>query len=343
LFKLTGVSLQLLTEFPFLSPTRVPIAPLGSIQKGRNAMGPLAGDKWEPTPRMPELPEVETIVRELRKKVVGLKITDAWADWPKTLRQAGGIDNFKKQTKGKKILSIRRRAKFIIIDIEGKKTIFIHQKISGHLLYGKWKLIKGVWISQVSGPLKEDRQNGYIRFVLILNNGHQLALSDLRRFGKVILVDDNKIENIKEIRDLGPEPLEISLKNFEGLFVKKKGRIKQVLMDPTFVAGIGNIYADEILWSSGLHPLSRVENLDKKDLKNIYSHTIRILKKAIKYKGSSMDDYRIPSGEKGSFQSLQNAYQLTGEKCKKKDGGTIERLKLGGRSAHFCSKHQKLK
>jgi len=301
---------------------------------------------------MPELPEVETIVRELRKKVVRLKITDAWTDWPKTLRQAGGIGNFKKQTKGKKILSVRRRAKFIIIDIEGKKSIFIHQKISGHLLYGKWKLNKGVWISQISGPLKDDRQNGYIRFVLMLNNGHQLALSDLRRFGKVILVDDDKIKDLKEINNLGPEPLEISFKKFQNLFghctgqtgiKRKRGRIKQVLMDPTFIAGIGNIYADEILWASGIHPLSRTENLDKKDLKNIYSHTVRILKKAIKYKGSSMDDYRILSGEKGRFQDVLNAYQKTGEKCKKKDGGIIERIKLGGRSAHFCPKHQMLK
>ncbi len=300
---------------------------------------------------MPELPEVETIVRELRKKVVGLKITDAWVDWPKTLKQAGGVGGFKKQTKGKKILSVRRRAKYIVMDIEGEKTIFIHQKISGHLLYGKWQMINGKWESNIKGPLKEDRQNGYIRFMLMLNNGYQLALSDLRRFGKVILVDDDKVKDLKEIRDLGPEPLEISFSVFEKLFApstklkasKKKGRIKQVLMDPTFIAGIGNIYADEILWSSGIHPLSRAENLDKKDLKIIYNNTVRILKKAIKYKGSSMDDYRIPSGEKGSFQNLQNAYQLTGEKCKKKDGGIMERLKLGGRSAHFCPKHQILK
>src|SRR3989344_2785053 len=200
---------------------------------------------------MPELPEVETIVRDLRKKIVGLKITDVWADWPKTLKQAGGIDGFKKQVKNKKILSVRRRAKYIVMDIEGKKTIFIHQKISGHLLYGKWKLSKGVWLSQISGPLKEDRQNGYIRFVLVLDNGYQLALSDLRRFGKVILVDDDKVKDLKEIRDLGPEPLEISFKIFEALFNPpsprlrraKKGRIKQVLMDPTFIAGIGNIYS----------------------------------------------------------------------------------------------------
>src|SRR3989338_11016677 len=292
---------------------------------------------------MPELPEVETIVRELRKKVVGLKITDAWADWVKTIKQAGGIDNFKKQTKGKKILSVRRRAKYIIMDIEGSKTLFIHQKISGHLLYGKWKISKGVPVSAVSGPLKEDRQNGYIRFMLMLNNGYQLALSDPRRFGKVILVDDDKVKDLKEISGLGPEPLEINFGDFKKLFGKKRGRLKQVLIDPTFIAGIGNIYADEILWSSGLHPLSRAENLNGKDLQKIFSFTVKILKKAIKYKGSSMDDYRIPSGEKGKFQNMQNAYQLTGKKCKKKDGGIMQRLKLGGRSAHFCPKHQILK
>jgi len=298
---------------------------------------------------MPELPEVETIVRDLRKKVVGLKITDVWTDWPKTVKQAGGIGNFKKQVRNKQILSIRRRAKYIIMDIEGKKTIFIHQKISGHLLYGKWQLVNDKWQSMIEGPLKNDRQNGYIRFMLMLNNGYQLALSDLRRFGKVILVDDDKVKDLKEISGLGPEPLEISFNGFKELFGsstskhRKRGRIKQVLMDPAFIAGIGNIYADEILWDAGYHPLSRTENLSGKDLNKIFNSTVKILKKAIKYKGSSVDDYRIPSGEKGRFQDIQNAYQLTGKKCKKKDGGIIERLKLGGRSAHFCPRHQILK
>src|SRR3990167_1136870 len=292
---------------------------------------------------MPELPEVETIVRELRKKIIGLKITDVWVDCPKTVKQAGGIDNFRKQVKNKKILSVRRRAKYIIMDIEGKKTIFIHQKISGHLLYGKWQLVNDKWQSMIEGPLKNDRQNGYIRFMLMLNNGYQLALSDLRRFGKVILVDDDKVKDLKEISGLGPEPLEINFSQFKQLFDKKKGRLKQVLMDQAFIAGIGNIYADEILWASGIHPLSRTENLNKEDLGKIFNFTVRILKKAIKYKGSSIDDYRILSGEKGRFQNIRNAYQLTGKKCKKKDGGIIQRLKLGGRSAHFCPKHQILK
>src|SRR3989338_6305697 len=298
---------------------------------------------------MPELPEVQTIVNYLSKKVVGLKITDAWTDRPKTLKQAGGLISFKKQIKNKKILSVRRRAKYIVVDIEGKKTIFIHQKISGHLLYGKRKVASGKWESIVSGPLKDDKQNGYIRFMLMLNNGYQLALSDLRRFGKVILVDDDKVKDLKEIRDLGPEPLEINFEQFKELFRsstskhRKRGRIKQILMDPTFIAGIGNIYADEILWDSGFHPLSRVENLNTSDLRKIFNGIAKILKKAIKYQGSSIDDYRIPSGEKGKFQDIQNAYQLIGKKCKKRDSGIMERLKLGGRSAHFCSKHQILK
>ncbi|MBI2068750.1 MAG: bifunctional DNA-formamidopyrimidine glycosylase/DNA-(apurinic or apyrimidinic site) lyase [Candidatus Yanofskybacteria bacterium] len=301
---------------------------------------------------MPELPEVETIVRELRKKVVGLKIKNAWVDprRPVNTGVGAGWAQIKKQTKGKKILSVRRRAKYIVMDISGDKTLFVHQKISGHLLYGKWKLVNGVPKSAIHGPLEEDRQNGYIRFILYLNNGYQLGLSDLRRFGKVILVDDDKVKDLKEISGLGPEPLEINFSRFKKLFdpsnglrARKKGRLKQVLMDPTFIAGIGNIYADEILWASGLHPLSRAENLDGKDIRRIYDHTIRILKKAIKYQGSSMDDYRLPSGKKGRFQDIQNAYQKTGQKCKKKDGGIIKRLVIGARSAHFCPKHQILK
>ena len=291
---------------------------------------------------MPELPEVETIVRELRKHIVGLKITDFWADREKVVRQAGGISNFTKEIKNKKILSITRRAKYIVVDLEGDKTIFIHQKISGHLMYGRWKKLDNDWVSQIPGPLRNDRQNKYIRLIFFLQNGHQIALSDLRRFGKVVLVKDKDVSNFKEIRDLGPEPLEITAKEFLSLFRKKGGRLKQVLMDPSFIAGIGNIYSDEILWDSGFQPLSRTENLSGKDLGKIFRSVVKILKKAIRYRGDSMDDYRLPSGEKGGYQNIQSAYHQTGKKCKRGDGGVIQRLNIGGRSAHFCAKHQKL-
>lgn len=284
----------------------------------------------------------------MRKKLIGFKITDFWSDREKPVRQAGGIARFKKEILGKKILSITRRAKFIVVDIEGINSLFIHQKISGHLMYGKWELKNGIWKSILKGPLQDDRQNQYIRYIWALNDGYQLAMSDLRRFSRVILVRDRDVSNLKEIKNLGPEPLEIDFKKFKSLFgdetsKRKRGRLKQVLMDPFFIAGIGNIYSDEILWDAGYHPLSRVENLKEFDLKKIFKSTIKILNKAIDAKGSSIDDYRIPSGEKGNYQEMERAYQQTGNKCFKKDGGIIKRLVVGGRSAHFCSKHQILK
>ena len=322
---------------------------------------------------MPELPEVETIVRELRKKIIGLRIVDFWSDKEKPVRQAGGITKFKKEIKNKRILSIVRRAKFIVIDLEGDsprrslrrsagKSLFIHQKISGHLMYGRWKRkseilnpkfetnSKQEWISTIPGPLQDERENGYIRYIWMLSNGYQLAMSDLRRFSRVILVKDKDVSNLKEIKDLGPEPLEIDFKKFKNLFnpsatlrTRKRGNIKPVLMDPFFIVGIGNIYSDEILWDAGFHPLSRVENLREKDLEKIFLSTQKILKKAIAAKGSSVDDYRMPSGEKGRYQEMEKAYQQTDKRCSRKDGGVIKRLRVAGRSAHFCSKHQALR
>ena len=289
---------------------------------------------------MPELPEVETTVRGLCTKLMGLRFRDVWADREKPVRQAGGLAKFNKSIKGKKILKVWRRAKFIVIDIEGPKSIFIHQKISGHLMYGKWKLKDGIWKSIANDALKNDPKNQHIRIVFGLSNGYQMALSDLRRFGKVMLVDDSTAENLKEVGKLGPEPLDISLVEFKKRFEKKKGRIKTVLMDPAFVVGIGNIYADEILWQVGLHPLSRVENLKDTDIKKIYQAMRKILETAIKMKGSSMDDYRTPSGEKGSYQNVHKAYHRTGQKCLKHDGGIMERIVVGGRSSHFCPVHQ---
>jgi len=334
---------------------------------------------------LPELPEVETTVRDLRKKLVGLKFKDVWTDWPKTFKVAGlpaevlAKASFKKAIKNKKILDVRRRAKFIVIDIDGKYSIFIHQKISGHLLYGRWakqnqkfprppsaagipakglgtkiknqndkskfkiQNSKQIWVSVMPGPLRDDPENRFIRTIFFLSNGYQLAFSDLRRFGKIVLVKDNDLSELPEIKKLGPEPLEMSFKEFRSLFSNKRGRIKQVLMDPSFIAGIGNIYSDEILWDAGIHPLSRAENLSTADLKKIYGSIQKILKKAVKLGGTSIEDYRKISGEMGKYQNYTEAYHQHGKKCSKKDGGVIQRIKIGGRSAHFCPKHQMLR
>lgn len=291
---------------------------------------------------MPELPEVETIVRELNQKVEGLKILDAWTDWAKTIK-THTLKNFVKEIKGRKILRAHRRAKYIMMDLSGNKTLIIHQKISGHLLYGKWKIEKNKPIPAVDGPVKTDPFNRHIRFILYLSNGWMLGLSDLRRFGKVFLGDTDKIENINEIGRLGPEPLDknFTVKKFKELMAKKRGAVKKVLMDPFVIAGIGNIYSDEILWYAGVNPLRRVESLKDKELKAIFKYIKFVLNKAIKARGDSQQDYRTLEGKFGSYQNMQKAYQLTGEKCQKRDGGVIKRIKVNGRSGHFCPKHQK--
>lgn len=290
---------------------------------------------------MPELPEVETIVRGLNQKVVGLKILNAWTDWAKAIK-THKIRDFVGEIKGRKILKAHRRAKYIMLDLSGGKTVIIHQKISGHLLYGKWKIENNKPIAASEGPIKTDPFNRFIRFILYLNNGFMLGLSDVRRFGKVFLGDTEKIEHINKIGKLGPEPLDKSftLKKFKELMNSKRGVIKKVLMDPFFIVGIGNIYSDEILWYAGIHPLSQVENLKDEQLAAIYKNMVMVLKKAIVAKGDSQQDYRTLEGKFGNYQNLQKAYQLTGEKCQKRDGGVIKRVRINNRSAHFCPVHQ---
>jgi formamidopyrimidine-DNA glycosylase len=270
---------------------------------------------------MPELPEVETTVRELRRLIVGQRITDAWTDWPRIVRHGGSFEAVKKRLIGKRIAGVRRRAKYIIIDLSGPESLFVHQKISGHLLYGKWRKQNGTWRSIMAGPLQDDPDNRFIRLLIFFRNGKQLALSDQRRFGKIMLIDDEQIARLPELRRLGPEPLQVTEGKFAALFAKKRGRIKQVLLDPFFIAGIGNIYADEILWDTGIHPLSRTEHLKKDDIGRLFRATGKILKKAIAGHGSSIDDYRTPSGGQGGYQNVHKAYQRTGQKCSRRDGG----------------------
>ena len=291
---------------------------------------------------MPELPEVETIVRDINKSVKGAKITDSWFDWEKSVKEPKPHE-FKRQIKGRKILRARRRAKYILIDLSGGKTLIIHQRISGHMLYGRWERRDGIWQASAGGPLKSDPQNRFIRFILFLNNGKMLALSDLRRFAKILLLDTEKVGKLKDIKTLGPEPLskDFTLGKLKDILSGRKGKIKQVLMDQTIISGIGNIYSDEILWYAGIHPLRRGSSLKETELKKLHWAIKKVLSLAIREHGDSMQDYRLLDGRKGSYQKFQRAYHLTGEKCLKKDKGVIKKIKIGGRSAHFCPVHQR--
>ena len=289
---------------------------------------------------MPELPEVETIVRDLRKEVLHRTFIDIWTD-SKNMIKKETFESLKKKIIGKEIIGARRRAKNILIDLSDNYVLLIHQKIAGHLLFGKWKLEKGHWVSEKEGPLLSDPINNYIHVVFVLDNGKQIALSDARKFAKVELWKKDELEASEDFLELGPEPLEVdfTFPDFKKLFEKKKGKIKQVLMDQNFLSGIGNIYASEILFKVKIHPEEEIKNLNDKDLKDIYEAMRDILAKAIELRGDSFSDFRTLYGEKGGAQDMNKVYQKDGKSCPRCKG-VIKRITQGGRGTFFCPQCQ---
>ena len=290
---------------------------------------------------MPELPEVETTVRDLNKKVLGRTFVDIWTDFKNVVKKPKSFEEFKNQIRGRKIRRVWRRGKNILLALSEDKTLLIHQKLTGHLLLGEWVKKKEGWQVKTPGPLAEDPMNRFLHLIFWLDNGQMLALSDLRKFAKVELLDKDTLE--KELISFGPEPLEkdFTFEKFKGCFKSKKGKIKQVLMDQTVIAGIGNIYSDEVLWEAKIHPFKEVSNLSEVELKKIYMAIKKILPLAIELKGESFSDFRRLSGEKGYFDKARKVYRRAGEKCSR-CGTIIKKGKIAGRSTHFCPKCQKI-
>ena len=301
---------------------------------------------------MPELPEVETTTRGLKKEIINLRFLDAWTDLnTKDIRKIDTIANkkyfpvFRKEVIDKKIISAERRAKNILINLSDNKTILIHLKMTGHLLYGKYQYLKkeNKWLPKELGPL-QDPYNRFTHVVFTLSNKKHLVFSDARKFGKITLFDTD-IAYTKHLNNLGPEPLDkqFTFSNFK-LRINKKpnGKIKTVLMDQSTIVGIGNIYSDEILWLSCVSPKRKVSQLKEIELKNIFNSMKKLLKMGINFGGDSMSDYRNIYGLPGKFQMHHMAYRRTGQKCLKRGcTGIIVREMINNRSAHFCSKHQK--
>ncbi|MBU3668765.1 MAG: bifunctional DNA-formamidopyrimidine glycosylase/DNA-(apurinic or apyrimidinic site) lyase [Candidatus Taylorbacteria bacterium] len=308
---------------------------------------------------MPELPEVQTTVDGLNETVVGKTITDVWTNYKSsfkphkhTVKDVTFFNLFKKEIISQRIVKAERIAKNILIHLSNKKIILIHMKMTGHLLYGTYVFNtskehrKDPWKpSESETQALKDPFNRHIRLVFSLSNHKHLSLSDMRKFAKVTLIDS--LDN-KHLSHIGPDPLskEFTFSLFvERISKKPTGPIKSVLMDQTIIAGVGNIYSDEALWLTGLHPEEKVKHiLHKRNvLKKLHESVILVLKKGIDFGGDSMSDYRNIKGERGLFQGEHNAYRKTGDPCKKRGcNGTILRKVVRGRSAHFCSMHQKM-
>ncbi|MDD2732029.1 MAG: DNA-formamidopyrimidine glycosylase [Candidatus Pacebacteria bacterium] len=288
---------------------------------------------------MPELPEVETTINGLKNKVLNRTFVNVWTDIRKIIKRPISFNLFLKELKGRRIKGIRRRGKNIIFELSDNYSLLIHQKLTGHLLYGIWENRKGRWLAEDSRL--NEKVNSYIHLIFFLDNKKMIALSDLRKFAKVQLWKNNELADSKEFKSLGPEPLD---KDFNFNVFKKrlrKGAIKEVLMDQKVIVGIGNIYSDEILWEARVHPLRDASKLTQEELKRIYLSLKKILKKAVKAKGTSISDYRTITGDEGGFGPIRKVYQRTNKKCFY-CGAAIERIKIKNRSAHFCPNCQKL-
>ncbi len=291
---------------------------------------------------MPELPEVETIKNDLDKKIVGTKIVLVNALWPDIIKDVP-FEVFARQAEGQKIIAVQRRAKNLIIKLSGGLNLLIHLKMTGHFLVAEdsAEVTKdGKWVKAKNKHLLTDKQNQFIRIIFYLDNGKMLAMSDLRKFAYIKLVDDKELA--KFLDKYGPEPFDkdFTAEKLGEILAKKKTAIKKVLMDQSQIAGIGNIYADEILWASRVHPLTPANKLNAEEVEAIYENAKKILSESLKRRGTSTSDFRDTEGKPGTFGEFRNVYRRTDLPCPV-CGGPIARITVGGRGTHFCPRCQK--
>lgn len=279
---------------------------------------------------MPELPEVETITRELRPLIVGKTIVDASFDWPNQVKHPAP-DEFVAAVSGREILSVDRRAKWIVVtlgpsaqELSEPAVLAIQVKMTGQL-------------DVVMPDVPRDK---HVHVVFDLDTGEELRLRDTRKFGRVAVYTPAMASSV--LGEFGPEPLddEFSLGDFRRLLRARKGRLKTLLMNQEFLAGVGNIYADEALWRARLHPLRSGAGLRPDQERALYLSLRDVLNEAIDRRGSSVDDYRAPSG-RGDMQNFLNVYGRTGKPCPR-CGRPTRRMVIGARSTHFCSWCQRL-
>ncbi len=227
-------------------------------------------------------------------------------------------------TVGRRVLGLRRRGKMILIDFEGGTTWLFHLKMTGQLYLAS----------------KAEPEDKHLRLILTFDEPNlELRFRDPRKFGYLTVFPSAEETKVSFLGRLGPEPASLSRRGFLALFSgrmrKSKGKIKPLLLRQDFIAGIGNIYADEILHEAGIHPERTVSSLTDEELGRLYSSMKRVLARAIRHRGTSVRDYRDGLGERGSFQHLLKVYGRQGERCRR-CRATIERKKVSGRSAFFC-------
>ncbi len=265
---------------------------------------------------MPELPEVETVVRGLRPSLVGKTLGQALAPWPKVI-EPWDLSAFNAALAGRKIAGLSRRGKYICCDCEGY-WIVIHLRMTGRLYLHE----------------QPEGLDAWVRFAIALGEDY-LIFSDARKFGRVTLV--TSLDFLEE--KLGPEPLELEAKVLGAQFQRSARPIKTFLLDQKQVAGVGNIYADEALFRAGILPTRPVSALKPRERTKLAEQVQAVLRQGIQHEGATIGWYRKPDGSEGESQKHFLVYGRGGEPCLT-CGTDITRIELGQRGTHFCRKCQ---
>ena len=283
---------------------------------------------------MPELPEIEIVKRSLVKMINKAKIVDIKIN-NKNLRYK--IPNtFSKHLIGEKILKISRRSKYLIFHF-GKKLLLVHLGMSGKLLLMR---NRDNTIFKTSFYYDSNVLHNHNHIYFILNNGLVLIYNDVRRFGFFKLYNTIQLNKIIFLKKLGLEPFskKFSIKYFEKFVQNRKKNIKNLLMDQTFVSGLGNIYVNEVLFMSKIYPLRGCSSLNRNEIKNLIFYIKKILRLSISKGGSSIKDYKNILGKSGSFQQFFSVYGQENKNCSRIScKGKIKKIKISNRSSFYCN------
>ncbi|MFL6450474.1 MAG: bifunctional DNA-formamidopyrimidine glycosylase/DNA-(apurinic or apyrimidinic site) lyase [Bryobacteraceae bacterium] len=263
---------------------------------------------------MPELPEVETVVRSITRHLVGKRILSASFSSNRVTR--GDHVTTSRALAGSTVMDVERLGKQIWICLD-RGFLYVHLGMTGKLLWN-------------GSPGK------YTRAFLQLTDGH-LLFDDIRTFGRFEFFPEKETA----LAPVGPDALTVSFEEFFRRLGERRGRIKAVLLSQSFLAGVGNIYADEALFSAGIHPRTPVQRVSQSRARRLHSATLEILSTAITHKGSSISDYVDGLGERGSFQQLHKVYGRAGEPCPN-CGAKIRRIVVGQRGTHYCPRCQRV-
>jgi formamidopyrimidine-DNA glycosylase len=276
---------------------------------------------------MPELPEVETYVRDLAPKLGGRRVTAARVTWPRTIAEPDAPD-FARDVVGIVFNTFSRRGKYMLFGLEDGRTLIVHLRMTG-----KFDVVP------------TDTQPGdHVHVILYLDDGHAIHFQDTRKFGRIWLTDDAEAVLAK----LGPEPFgdAFTADYLVDRFAGRKASVKALILDQSIVAGVGNIYADEALFRARIHPARSAGTLSQSEVVDLHKAVVDVLKRAIELQGSSLghsnlQNYSRPGGQPGGFQEEHWVFRRTGEPCVR-CGTEIERMVIAQRGTHFCPSCQPL-